>query len=247
MKGGNVMNDELLKKFTVQARTGIKGEAFFEALIVDYSLPHHIIGAKDLGIDYICEWVNEDKPTGILYAVQVKTFSNETAKPENIGVASLNELEKYTIVNPNLNIDNKTRHYWKGLGMPVYLFAVVRTEATAEKNEELNCYYKRFTPCLTSAAQHENLGFYKANHGSKFIAYKNEKDRKLGFARDLFIDYMRWVYYRGSITYLNPRTLGLNQFDEENVVFIDIIREYEQKVLEAYAKTREVLKIKGGF
>lgn len=241
------MSNEEFKKFTIQARRGIKGEAFFEALIVDYSLPHHIVGAKDLGIDYICEWINGDKPTGVLYAVQVKTFSNETAKPEKIGVENLNGLDKYTIIHTNLNINDTTRHYWRKLGMPVYLFAVVITEATDEKAEELNCYYKRFTPCLTSSAQHENLGFYKANQGDKFIAYKDEQERKLGFVRDLFIDYMRWVYYKGSITYMNPRTLGLNQFGEENVVFSDITCEYEQKILEAYAKTRRFLGDKGGF
>jgi hypothetical protein len=241
------MNDEQPKKFTVKARTGIKGEAFFEELIVDYSLPHRIAGAKDLGIDYICEWINGDKPTGILYAVQVKTFSNKTAKPEKIGVEKLNGLEKYTISNPNLNIDNRTLRYWKGLGMPVYLFAVVKTEATAEQKEELICYYKRFTSCLTSAAQQENLRFFKVNHGSKFIAYQLEQERKLGFARDLFIDYMRWVYYRGSINYLNPRTLGLNQFPEKDAVFEDIIREYEQKVLEAYVRIREFLRTRSGF
>lgn len=241
------MSNEEFKKFTIQARRGIKGEAFFEALIVDYSLPHHIVGAKDLGIDYICEWVNGDEPTGILYAVQVKTLSNETAKIEKIGVENLNGLDKYKITHPNLNIDNTTRHYWRKLGMPVYLFAIIITEATDEKKEELNCYYMRFTPCLTSTTQHGNLGFYKANQGEQFLAYKDKRGRKLGFVRDLFIDYMRWVYYKGSINYLNPRTLGLNQFGEKDAVFTDITPEYEQKILEAYAKTRQFLKDKGGF
>lgn len=63
------MGNNQYKKYTAQAKAGIKGEAFFEALISDYSLPHHIVGSKDLGIDYICEWVYGDKPTGILYAV----------------------------------------------------------------------------------------------------------------------------------------------------------------------------------
>jgi len=101
------MDEAQHKKYTVQARTGIKGEAFFEALIADYSLPHHIAGSKDIGIDYICEWVYGDKPAGILYAVQVKTFSEKIATPQVIGVESrLNDLGEYRIANSNLTIDD---------------------------------------------------------------------------------------------------------------------------------------------
>lgn len=242
------MNDAQHKKYTVQARTGIKGEAFFEALIADYSLPHHIVGPKDMGIDYICEWVYGDSPTGILYAVQVKTFSEETAKPQFVGVETkLNLLKKYTIANPNLVIDNRTLHYWKGLGMPVYLFAVVQSAATDEKDEHIDCYYERFTPVLTTDAQQKDLFFYKANEGSKFLAFAREKERKQGFARDLFIDYMRWAYYKGSIAYLNPRTLGLNQFDEENAIFVDLFNEYKERVCITYAKTRRFLEESRSF
>ena len=46
------MSEEEYKKYTLQARRGIKGEAFFEALISDYCIPHQIVGPKDIGIDY---------------------------------------------------------------------------------------------------------------------------------------------------------------------------------------------------
>ena len=242
------MNDAKHKKYTVQARTGIKGEAFFEALIADYSLPHHIVGPKDIGIDYICEWVYGDEPTGILYAVQVKTFPERIAKPQHIGVESrLNGLEKYRIANPNLTIGNETLHYWKGFGMPVYLFAVVQTAATEERDEQLDCYYKRFTSVLTSNDQQQDLDFYKANCGSRFIAFAREDEKMQGFARDLFIDYMRWAYFKGSIVYLNPRTLGLNQFEEENTVFGDLLEMYREAVCNTYAKTRGFLEEYCGF
>ena len=45
-----------MSKFTVQAKTCIKGEAFFESLLAEYAIPHHIQGAKDLGADYLCQW-----------------------------------------------------------------------------------------------------------------------------------------------------------------------------------------------
>ena len=132
--------------------------------------------------------------------------------------------------------------------MPVYLFAIVQTAATEDKDERLDCYYKRFTPVLTSDRHRQkDLWFYKANRGSKFIAFAHEEEKQLGFARDLFIDYMRWAYYKGSIVYLNPRILGLNQFDEENLVFGDILGEYRDRVCITYAKTRGFLEEYCGF
>ena len=234
--------DDAHKKYTLQARTGIKGEAFFEALIADYALPHQIVGPKDIGIDYICEWVFGDKPTGILFGIQVKTFSSTTATPQPDGVeTTLNGLDKYTIANSKLTIDGKTLRYWKGLGMPMYLFAVVHTSATDGIDDRLDCYYKRFTQVLTSNEPQERLVFYKANRGARFLAFADETNRRQGFARDLFIDYMRWTYYKGTIAYLNPRTLGLNQFPEGNRVFRDLLGEYSQQVCETYLKTKPFL------
>jgi len=77
------MTNSDYKKYTAQAKAAIKGEAFFEALISDYSIPHHVVGLKDVGIDYFCEWVYGDKPTGILYAVQVKTLSKRSVRLES--------------------------------------------------------------------------------------------------------------------------------------------------------------------
>ena len=68
------MTDSDYEKYTAQAKAGIKGEAFFEALVSDYSIPHHILGLKDVGIDYLCEWVYGDKPTGILRGSGKDTF-----------------------------------------------------------------------------------------------------------------------------------------------------------------------------
>jgi len=140
-----VTGDEY-KKYTLQARRGIKGEAFFESLVCEYSIPHHVVGPKDVGIDYFCEWVHGDRPTGVLYAVQVKTFSEETAKPKFVRIEKkLNGLENYEIRNPNLRVDESTLRYWLGLGIPVYLFAVVQSVTHDEhgEKERLDCYYKR--------------------------------------------------------------------------------------------------------
>ena len=58
------MAEKDYKQYTIQAKRGIKGEAYFESLISDYSIPHRVSGPKDVGIDYFCEWVFDDRPTG---------------------------------------------------------------------------------------------------------------------------------------------------------------------------------------
>lgn len=152
----------------------------------------------------------------------------------------MNGLDKYAISNSNLVIDDKTLHYWKGLGIPVYLFAIVQS-ATDSDEQRLDCYYKRFTPVLTTSKKQEELDFYKVSDGTSFIAFAHPTKKRLGFARDLFIDYMRWSYYKGFITYLPPETIGLDQFPGENAVFIDLLKEYKDKVCLTYAKTRSFL------
>src|SRR5260370_9753942 len=242
-----LVNGEDHKKYTIQARIGIKGEAFFEALIADYSLPHHVVGPKDIGIDYNCEWVYGEAPTGVLFAAQVKTFTVENAnKPELKGTEVLNGLEKYVIRNSHLKVDERTLRYWKGLGLPMYLFVVARTKASGQSEDDvLDCYYKRFTPVLTMEEKQEGLWFYKVNRGLKFIAFaKNPVGQ--GFALDLFIALMRWSYYKGNIAYVNPRMLGLTQFPEEGTVFPELFRDYKERICDTYSKVKQFLDIHCG-
>lgn len=229
------------KKYTAQAKAGIKGEAFFEALVSDYSVPHHIVGPKDVGVDYICEWVYGDRPTGILYAVQVKTLSANYVKLEPLGSKKgSNELNEYRITNPNLHIDERTQQYWRGLGMPVYLFIIVHSEPL-DQSGQLDCFYKRFTQVLTTQRRQEDENFYKVNEGTTFLAFADQQFKKYGFARDLFIDLMRCYYYKGSISYISPRTLGLEQFSEEDSVFGPLFDDYSESICRTYEKTREYI------
>jgi hypothetical protein len=233
------MSNADYKKYTVQAKAAIKGEAFFEALVSDYSVPHHIMGLKDVGIDYICEWVYGDRPTGILYAVQVKTLSAHYVKLEPLGPKKgFNELNEYRIGNPNLHIDERTLQYWRGFGMPVYLFLIVHSEPL-HQGGQLDCYYKRFTPVLTTNRTQKQENFYKVNEGTTFLAFADQQSKKFGFARDLFIDLIRCSYYKGSISYISPRTIGLEQFPQEDAVFVDLLKEYYGNVYRTYAKTKE--------
>jgi hypothetical protein len=235
------MTDHDYKKYTAQAKASIKGEAFFEALVSDYSVPHHIVGPKDVGIDYICEWVYGDRPTGILYAVQVKTLSVRNVRLKNLGRKErYNELEEYEIVNSNLYIDDRTLQYWRGFGMPVYLFVIIYSEPL-DQGGQLDCFYKRFTVVLTTPRTQEQENFYKVNNGTAFLAFADQQSKKYGFARDLFIDLIRCSYYKGSISYISPRTIGLEQFPDEDTVFGDLLMEYHENVYASYAKTRHFL------
>jgi hypothetical protein len=76
------MADDDYKKYTESARRGIKGEAFFESLVVDHAIPHRIARQNDLGIDFLCEWIYGDCPKGILFLAQVKTRPSDIVKPE---------------------------------------------------------------------------------------------------------------------------------------------------------------------
>ena len=230
------------KKYTAQAKAGIKGEAFFESIVSDYSIPHHITGPTDIGIDYICEWVYGDKPSGILYAVQVKTLSGKNAKPKILGInKGLNELSKFDIKNDKLHIDKNTLEYWRGFGIPVYLFAVIYSDSS-DQGEKIDCYYKRFVRVLTTPASQEDEFFYKVNDSATFLAFANQESKRFGFARDLFIDLIRCSYYKGSISYISPRTLGLDQFPEEDTVFGELFDEYRENISKTIEQTKRNIK-----
>jgi hypothetical protein len=239
------MIDNEYKQVTAQAKAGIKGEAFFESLVSDYSLPHHIVGSKDLGVDYICEWVYGDRPSGILYAVQVKTLSQQHVKINDLGRDQRNQLGRYSIKSSHLQIDARTQQYWRGLGMPVYLFAIVYSEVQGQSGR-LDCYYQRFAPILTTNAAQEQAYFYKVNDGATFLAFADQNTKTGGFARDLFIDLMRCSYAKGSISYISPRIIGLKQFPQEDAVFSELFEEYRETIRITYQKTRKFLENLGG-
>jgi len=235
-------------KYTVQAQTGIRGEAFFESIIAKYAIPHHIVGQKDIGIDYICEWVTGDNPTGILFSAQIKTYSctercHRAPKKKN-KQNEYNGLEEYIIANANLNIKPKTLNYWKGLGMPAYLFVV--WENTTKKGD-LKCFYKRYSRILTGDLNDNgndsySKGFCRVSEGAEFLAFANTEKKEKGFTRDLFIDYMRWSYFRGMITNLKPSSLGLKQFSGNKIVLGDIFKEYMDNIKSVCNWTFTILK-----
>ena len=47
----------ILPKILESFRTGNRGEAFLEFIMSKHCLMHKTVGYKDVGIDYICEWL----------------------------------------------------------------------------------------------------------------------------------------------------------------------------------------------
>lgn len=229
------MTDETkYKKYTIQARHGIKGEAFFESLIADYSLPHRISGSKDIGVDFICEWNFDDKPSGVLYIVQVKTLESKSIRGRTKGTRnSLNRLMGYNLTNSHLKIDDPTLDYWRGFGIPAYLFLVL-LDSDASPRE---CYYRRYTHLLTEVKEtyDEDISseYYRVDDGGRFLAFQDSVVHAGGFARDLFIDYVRCQYSKGSITYIDPKKLGLDEF-QENAIFEDLLGIYRNSIIPTY-------------
>jgi Domain of unknown function (DUF4365) len=235
--------DAGLPKYKESAQTCIKGEAFFASLIAQHAIPHHVTGQKDIGLDYICEWTDGVDPTGLLFGVQIKTFtvSKRSKVLAEKRKSTLNWLEEYRLTDPHLKIEPATMNYWRGLGIPFFLFAVARTKEVDGKEESLDLFYRRFTVVLTLNQPQEQDPFYKVNRGTRFIAFADDEKKKKGFARDLYIDLMRWQYFKGSIAYIKPSRLGLKEFREQDSVFDDLFKDYREQVCTTYAKTKAYL------
>ena len=186
-----------------RSRSSGSGEAFFESLVVDYAIPHRIARQNDLGIDFLCEWIYRDRPSGILFSIQIKTTTSDVVKPVFVRQSPLNALDMYTLKGAN-KADDRTINYWKGLGLPAYLFYVIENES----NCSLDCYHKRYTPLLDGhASSDEKTGtnlFYRVNNGATFLAFADAEKEIGGFARDLIIDYARLSYSKGHIVQRTP-------------------------------------------
>jgi hypothetical protein len=221
------------KQYTDNAKKGIQGEAFFEFIIAKYSIPHKIDRSKDLGIDFLCEWVNDNKPTGVVFSAQVKYYPSRLATKVGKEI-KLNLLDKYKL-EPSISVDSRTQEYWKLLGMPCYLFIVI------QKGNSIDLFYKRYTPIINGKGTEERSAFYKVNDELIFLAFA--KGDIGGFARDLYIDQIRANYNKGLIAYLNPRRLGLGQFPnvDKDVYFKDLFKEYKANFEDAFEQLNLVL------
>lgn len=235
------------KQYTANARRGIRGEAFFESLIVEHAIPHQLARQNDLGVDFICEWVDTDTgcPTGILFAVQVKTTTKKQAAPERINSQSpLNWLPTFKLKGARKWYDDNTIAYWKSLWLPAYLCVVVE-----EAGGPAQCYYKRCTPLLDGHASNDDkeptrLYYHAEKNGGGFRAFADEASRTGGFARDLIVDYARLHYARGYVVPLDKEKLGVWPFRTVEVgePFEDSLRWNRQQIEKTCKDTLKWLK-----
>jgi hypothetical protein len=223
------MADSEYKKYAQKVRRGIKGEAFFESLMVDHAIPHRIARQNDLGVDFLCEWTYGDRPTGILFSAQVKSTTSEQVKRELVGRSRLNSLDEY-VLHGAKSIDEKTISYWKGLGLPAFLFLIIEDKSSGVPR--LDCFHKRYTPLLDGRAgpnEHDGTkSYYQVNSGSQFLAFANAETEVGGFARDLIIDYFRLSYSKGQVVQITPNQLGFWPFPYKSNP--DDIRYFEELI-----------------
>lgn len=210
-------------------RIGNRGEAFLEFIMSKHCLMHKVLGYKDIGIDYICEWLSGSTPSRILFGIQVKTSEKKDMELINGYIKKgFNELKCYSIKKFPWRIEEKTMEYWRGFDIPLYLFCVIRNN-----ENQFDCFYSRLTPILHRVVKDgikekieeiKKGDFYQANENSEFRDIIEKEKMNGGFVRDLFIDSVRCSYQNGSISYRSPRDFGLNNWPEK-VIYPDVLAE----------------------
>lgn len=241
-------------KIGIPSRTSKEGEGVFLSFLAKYAILHKVCTSDDMGIDYFGEWLNKatDKSlesTNILFAIQLKTSEENNIEASFIEKdKQYNQLDRYELrrlirdkktgkvkKQKYDNIKKTTIEYWKGFEIPVYLFVVSLSDSVNE------IYYKRFTPILHGTVKRDREKFYKASKETNFFAFATS-DNAGGFCRDLFIDYIRCNYKKGSIAYKNPRDMGLNQFPENpKTLFIDMVKkEYKNEIEYTHNRLNEL-------
>lgn len=233
--------DSSLPKVLESFRIGNRGEAFLEFIMSKHCLMHKISGYKDIGLDYICEWLVDGSPTRILFGIQIKTSDSEEIKIRSLGRnAKMNGLDKFKFTRaPVWNIEDRTIYYWMGFEIPIYLFFVFKDDSL------FDCYYQRLTPklhmsnrelAIRKIKDYKGEEIYKVNDGNEFRAIIHRGRQDGGFARDLFFDYVRCAYYSGSPQYRDSRDFGLKGW-EGNKLYIDILSEKESPYVERVQQT----------
>lgn len=218
------------KKYIKSHQLGNKGEAFFESLMSEHALVHKIVGSKDMGFDFLCEWVYGENPTRLLFGVQVKSSRRIIENHQHTN--RLNGLEQYKL-SVSVKINEQTKEYWRGFDFPIFLFVI------GFKKGDPAVYYKRYTPILHQTSKEGDEGFFHVNEGSTFFAFKERSDSRTGgFCRDLYIDHLRCQYNKGMLSGVNPEDIGLKGWRKGDIYF-DVANKYMEQIdrtFKAYQK-----------
>lgn len=204
------------------------------------------MGYKDIGIDYLCEWILGDNPTRVLFGIQVKTSDKNDITLEHKGRnKKLNGLEVYRFkqITPSWNITKKTVNYWFGFEIPLYIFFVLKDK------QDFDCYYQRLTPILhkkdknqaiTEIQNYKNNDMYKINENNDFRAIIDRGKQDGGFARDLFFDSVRCAYHSGSLSHRKSQEYGLKGWDGDGV-YVDILGEVDRPYMDKLKNSLSIM------
>jgi len=215
-----------MAKYIKSKQIGNKGEAFFESLISEYAIAHKIDSSKDVGLDFLCEWVFGQNPTQLLFGIQVKTRNDKSFRLIK-EKSNLNLLPEY---KSSFIIKKDTLDYWRGFDFPVFLF-VINIE-----NEKINCFYKRYTSILHGKQKENEAPFYKVNDDtSNFLAFIHTENFCGGFCRDLFLDSLRCQHNKGMLSGVNPQDLGLSHW-KYDTLYKGVFDDYKKQIKETFDK-----------
>jgi len=73
-----------------------------------------------------------------------------------------------------------------------------------------------------------------ANEGTKLKAYI-PKERTWGFCRDLFFDHLKCQHYKGMLSGVNPKDIGLSGW-EQDTLYKGVFDHYKDKIRETYER-----------
>lgn len=210
---------------------GNKGEAFFENLISEYAIAHKIDSSKDVGLDFLCEWVYGERPTQLLFGIQVKTRTDKRVVQIKKRDAR-NLLPEY---KSSVSIKQETLNYWRGFNFPIFLFLI------NIKGKNINCYYRRYTPILHDLNKENEVSFYEVNEGNNFLAFIHTPTFCGGFCRDLFIDHLRCQHYKGMLSGVDPKDLGLSYWKADRL-YKGVFDDYKKQIRETFDKYKKYSK-----
>jgi len=209
-------------------------EALVEALLSEYAIVHRIDQSKDVGLDMICEWVDGQNPTQLLFGIQVKARTKIQLKTEN-RKSDLNSLVEYT---GNIGLKSTTIKYWKGLGFPIFLFLVKLADRP-------QVFYKRYTTIVHGIEKHNKVPFYLATEpiNGKFQAHVNNGVSKTGgFCRDLYVDHLRCQHSRGMLSGIDPKNLGLLGWSKD-LMYEGVYDQYKPKMRKTFELYKKFSKL----
>lgn len=155
-------------------RRGMQAEDILSSVLSKFSFVNRIDNSVDIGVDFICEHRQEDKPTGKLFNVQCKAIPVGWSKGEEIEFSIKVKTARYWLQLPNITIlmvvDPKNGNvYWVNpIEYLVQRNDNWRTQETIQikvpESSLFNCFKtepKDILECTMSSSNHISISLYE--------------------------------------------------------------------------------------